>query len=86
MACFGHRTDENVTVISGTFSLGTGEAFDQKSMKALPAGGYAVLPAEMRHYAWTKAGATVQVHGMGPFVITYVNPADDPSKAGAAAK
>jgi len=81
-----HPTDENVTVISGTFSLGMGDAFDQKSMKALPAGGYAVLPAEMRHYAWTKAGATVQVHGMGPFVITYVNPADDPSKAGAAAK
>jgi len=81
-----HPTDENVTVISGTFSLGMGDAFDRKSMKALPAGGYALLPAEMRHYAWTKSGATVQVHGMGPFVITYVNPADDPSKAGAAAK
>lgn len=81
-----HPTDENVTVISGMFSLGMGDTFDQKSMKALPAGGYAVLPAEMRHYAWTKTGATVQVHGMGPFVINYVNPADDPSKAGAAAK
>jgi len=81
-----HPTDENVTVISGTFSLGMGDAFDAKSMKTLPAGGYALLPAEMRHYAWTKAGATVQVHGMGPFAITYVNPDDDPSKAGAAAK
>ena len=81
-----HPTDENVTVIAGTFSLGMGETFDAKSMKALPAGGYALLPAEMRHYAWTKAGATVQVHGMGPFVITYVNPADDPSKAEPAAK
>ncbi len=55
-------------------------------MKALPAGGFAVLPAEMRHYAWSKTGAVVQVHGPGPFVINYVNPADDPSKAGAAAK
>jgi hypothetical protein len=79
-----HPTDENVTVISGIFSLGMGESFDLKSLKALPAGGYAVLPAEMRHYAWTKAGATVQVHGMGPFAITYVNPNDDPSKAPAA--
>src|SRR5262245_1585731 len=59
-----HPTDENVTVIAGTFSLGMGEKFDQASMKTLPTGGYALLPAEARHYAWTKGGATVQVHGM----------------------
>ena len=76
-----HPTDENVTVIAGAFSLGMGEKFDQASMKTLPAGGYAVLPAEARHYAWTKAGATVQIHGMGPFVLTYVNPSDDPSQS-----
>ena len=81
-----HPTDESVTVLSGTFSLGMGDTFDQKSMKALPAGGYAFLPAEMRHYAWSKTGAVLQVHGPGPFVINYVNPADDPSKAGAAPK
>jgi hypothetical protein len=34
----------------------------------------------MHHFAWTKGGATVQVHGMGPFVLNHVNPADDPSK------
>lgn len=81
-----HPTDENVTVVSGTFSLGMGETFDVKTMKALPAGGYALLPAGMRHYAWTKTGATVQVSGMGPFVINYVNPDDDPSKAAPATK
>jgi hypothetical protein len=32
----------------------------------------------MRHYAWTKSGAVVQVHGTGPFVLNYVNAADDP--------
>jgi quercetin dioxygenase-like cupin family protein len=80
-----HPTDEHVTVISGTFSLGMGDTFDAKSTKSLAPGGYALMPAEMRHFAWTKNGATVQVHGMGPFAINYVNPADDPSK-GAAAK
>jgi quercetin dioxygenase-like cupin family protein len=75
-----HPTDENVTVVSGTFALGMGEKFDQAAMKDLPAGGYALLPAEMRHYAMAKTAATVQVHGMGPFSLTYVNPADDPSK------
>lgn len=76
-----HPTDENVTVIAGTFSLGQGEKFDRASMKTLTAGGYALLPAEMRHFAWTKGGATIQVHGMGPFVLNYVNPADDPSQS-----
>ena len=76
-----HPTDEHVTVISGTFSLGMGETFDANAAKTLAPGGYALLPAEMRHFAWTKDGATVQVHGMGPFVLNYVNPADDPSKA-----
>jgi len=74
-----HPTDENVTVISGTFALGMGEKFDQAAMKELTAGGYGLLPAEMRHFAMAKTEATVQVHGMGPFVLTYVNPADDPS-------
>jgi quercetin dioxygenase-like cupin family protein len=76
-----HPTDEHVTVLSGTFSLGQGDTFDPKATKSLSPGGYALLPAEMRHFAWTKDGATVQVHGTGPFVVNYVNPADDPSKA-----
>ena len=75
-----HPTDEHVTVLSGTFALGMGDTFEKASMKALPAGGYALLPAEMRHYALAKTEVTVQVYGMGPFVLTYVNPSDDPSK------
>lgn len=80
-----HPTDEHVTVVSGTFSLGMGDAFDAKATQPLAPGGYALLPAEMRHFAWTKNGATIQVHGTGPFVVNYVNPADDPGK-GAPAK
>ncbi|OTG68968.1 hypothetical protein B9T26_15300 [Acinetobacter sp. ANC 4169] len=75
-----HPTDEHVTVISGTFSLGMGEKFNKSMMKKLPVGGYAHLPAEMRHYAMAVTPVTVQVEAMGPFALTYVNPADDPSK------
>ena len=75
-----HPTDEHVTVVSGSFALGMGDKFDKGAMKDLPAGGYALLPAEMRHYAMATTAAIVQVHGMGPFALTYVNPADDPSK------
>ena len=78
-----HPTDEHVTVISGTFSLAMGDKFDKTAMKELPAGGYALLPAQMHHYAMAKTAAVVQVHGMGPFSLTYVNPADDPSQRSA---
>ncbi|HEY3043386.1 MAG TPA: DUF4440 domain-containing protein [Vicinamibacterales bacterium] len=73
-----HPTDEHVTVLSGTFGLGMGETFG--NVKDLPAGSYALMPAEMRHFAMAVTAATVQVDGMGPFVLNYVNAADDPSK------
>ena len=52
-----HPTDEHVTVITGTFALGMGEKFDAAAMKDLPAGGYALLPAQMRHYAMSKTAS-----------------------------
>jgi len=75
-----HPTDERVTVISGHLGLGMGDTLDKKKSKVLKPGGYAVASANMHHFAWTKSGAIVQVDLMGPFAITYVNPADDPSK------
>jgi quercetin dioxygenase-like cupin family protein len=75
-----HPTDEHVTVISGSFAIGMGDKLDMKQSKTLKAGGYAVAPANMHHFAWTKTGAVVQVNLMGPFQITYVNAADDPSR------
>lgn len=74
-----HPTDEHVTVISGSLALGMGDKLNRSSSKMLTAGGYGIAPANMHHFAWTKAGAIVQVNLMGPFAITYVNPADDPS-------
>jgi uncharacterized protein (TIGR02246 family) len=74
-----HPTDEHVTVLTGTLSLGMGDTLDKSALQDLPVGGYALLPAEMRHYAVAKTAATIQVHGRGPFVVNYVNPADDPS-------
>ena len=73
-----HPTDEHLTVDSGTFAAGMGDKFDERAMKELPVGGHALLPAQMRHFAFAKTDSIVQVHGMGPFALTYVNPADDP--------
>lgn len=76
-----HPADEHVTVISGNFYMGLGEKFDEKGMKELPAGGFAVMATGTRHFAMTKKEAVVQVHAMGPWGINYVNPADDPRQA-----
>lgn len=75
-----HPNAKSVTVLSGKFNLGMGDKLDQKKGIALTAGGYAEAPAKMNHYAWTTGPTVIQIHGQGPFAITYVNPADDPSK------
>ena len=75
-----HPTDENVAVLSGAFLVGMGDKFDDKSMTTLAAGGFAHMPKTMHHYASAKGETVIQVHGVGPFVVNYVNPADDPRK------
>jgi hypothetical protein len=74
-----HPTTENVTVVSGNFHIGMGDHLDEKKGIELTSGGYGEAPAKMNHYAWVTSPTIVQVHGQGPFSITYVNPADDPN-------
>jgi hypothetical protein len=74
-----HPTDENVTVISGSFAIGMGDKLDPKA-KAYPAGSFFSMPAKMHHFAFAKKETIVEVSGMGPFTLTYLNPEDDPSK------
>ena len=76
-----HPTDERIIVLEGTLGMGTGEKFDPASGHELPTGSYSVMPKGMRHFVWAKGETVFQVSGMGPFEITYVNPADDPRKA-----
>jgi quercetin dioxygenase-like cupin family protein len=79
-----HTLDEELTILSGTFLLTMGDK--EGEAHALEAGSYHFLPGKMRHSASTKGDVVLELHGMGPFDIHYVNPADDPSKAAAAAK
>ena len=73
-----HPAIEHVKVISGSFSMGLGEVFDEAKATKLPVGGFATMQIGTRHFALTKEGATVQLHGIGPWGINYVNPSDDP--------
>ena len=75
-----HPADENVTVLSGTLKLGMGDKFDAKALHAMTAGTYGFMPKNMRHFGTFSPGSVIQIHGMGPFVLNFVNPADDPRK------
>lgn len=76
-----HPTAERVTVISGNFHVGMGDKLDEAKTEALGSGGFVDLPADMNHYAFMSTPTIVQINSEGPFVIRYVNPADDPSKS-----
>jgi quercetin dioxygenase-like cupin family protein len=73
-----HPVDEHVTVISGKFQVGMGETFDASKLSTLPSGTFGMIPAGMRHFAQAKGASVLQLHGTGPWKLTYVNPADQP--------
>jgi len=75
-----HPTDENVLVLSGTLMIGAGDKLDAATAHNMPAGTFAKMPARMHHFAIAKGETTFQVHGVGPFDLTYINAADDPRK------
>lgn len=76
-----HPTAERITVISGTFHMGTADKFDEAAGHEMVAGSFAIMPANTKHFAWATGETVVQVSSTGPFVIKYVNPADDPRNA-----
>jgi quercetin dioxygenase-like cupin family protein len=75
-----HPNIEHVTVISGTFHFGMGEQLDEAKVKPLPAGSFVVIPTDSPHYFVTKEETVLHVYGIGPWGITFVNPADDPKQ------
>ena len=75
-----HPGIEHVTVLSGTFHMGTGDVLDPSRTMPLAAGSFAIMQPTTRHFALTREETVIQVHSVGPWAINYVNPADDPRK------
>ena len=74
-----HSTDEDVTVLSGSFGLGMDDEGNPKSGMVLAPGGFAHLPARMHHFAWAVDGPfVIEIHTIGPFDIHYIHPEDEP--------
>jgi quercetin dioxygenase-like cupin family protein len=75
-----HPGIEHVTVMKGTFRVGMGDKFDASALTPLPAGAFVALAPGTRHFAEAQGETVLQLHGVGPWSVTYVNPADDPRK------
>ena len=75
-----HPAVERVTVISGTINMGVGDKLERQKTKPLGPGSMAIMQPKTNHFVWTKEETVVQLNGVGPWGITYVNPADDPRK------
>ncbi len=75
-----HPAVEHITVISGTFHFGMGDQFDESQLKPMQTGTFAYLAPKMNHFAMAKEETVIQLYGIGPWGINYVNPADDPRK------
>ncbi len=84
-----HPTDEHITVLSGAFLVATGEKFDASALHEMKPGAYAMMPKKTPHFALMRGETIIQVHGIGPFQVIWVNPEDDPARqasGGSAAK
>jgi uncharacterized RmlC-like cupin family protein len=75
-----HGGIERVTVLTGTMNFGMGDKFDAKKTTAVGPGGFVMMPPNQGHFVWTKEEAVSQINVIGPWTVTYVNPADDPRK------
>ena len=78
-----HPTDENVVVVSGAVTFGMGDKVIKSTThnRTLTVGGFALMPADMNHFAYTTQESTIILFGQGPVEFKYVNPADDPRSA-----
>jgi len=75
-----HPTDETVKVVSGKIGYGMTAKLDKAHAKWGAAGAKVTMKAKMHHWVFANAPAMIEVSGMGPFQISYVDPKNDPRK------
>jgi hypothetical protein len=53
---------------------------DKEKTKALLLGSTVIIRPKTNHFIWTSEETVIQVHGVGPQDLNFVDPADDPRK------
>jgi ChrR Cupin-like domain len=68
-----HPNDRYITVVSGTWWVGTGSTFDPASTTPMPAGSFVTHYGGKVHYDGAKEGDVIlEIVGMGPATSTQV--------------
>jgi quercetin dioxygenase-like cupin family protein len=80
-----HPNLESVSVISGALNVGVGNPFQESTAQVLPAGSFLFMAPKARHFAFTREETIIQLHGVGPEAVTYLNPTERGSPTSAAA-
>jgi quercetin dioxygenase-like cupin family protein len=76
-----HPADENVTVLSGTLHFAATDKLDTKMAKAFGPGSYFSIGKGKPMFAYTSdKEAVLQLHGNGPWGITYLDQKDGTAK------
>lgn len=78
-----HPIDENITVVKGSWWLGMGQRFSRSGLEPLELGAFGIVPKNMAHFAFSKTETIIQVHGIGPFGSTLVDPVYELTDSGA---
>jgi len=66
-----HPNDRFITVLSGTWWVGTGDNYDPDNLKPVPAGSFVTHYGNEVHYDGAKDGDTIlQIVGIGPATST----------------
>jgi quercetin dioxygenase-like cupin family protein len=76
-----HPATENVTVLSGTLYFAAADKLDPNAAKAFGPGSYFSIAQGKPMFAYSKDKEVIaQIHGTGPWGITYLGSKDDPAK------
>jgi quercetin dioxygenase-like cupin family protein len=73
-----HATDEHIEVRQGALLVGMGDKLDLRKTIPLAVGDTGTAPAGLHHFAVAKGATIISMTMMGPYVMTYVHPSDEP--------
>jgi quercetin dioxygenase-like cupin family protein len=66
-----HNIQEFDTVITGTYYIGNGIVADARNGQAMHPGDFLSIPANLKHYGFTKEPTIIQISADGPWGMIY---------------
>jgi len=73
MPTHSHPKDERVTVIKGKVAVGFGKGVARAEANEFVTGDYYINARDEVHKVWIDADSIVQITGIGPWVVDYVD-------------